>query len=286
MVPGNWMKLMNVRESRSETHRLLIVSDIPAVMGLSSLAGWNQTAEDWRMLIDLDPEGCFAVEVEGNLAATTTLQCYGNRLAWIGMVLTKPEYRRLGLARKLLARALERVCELKISTVKLDATEQGQPLYESLGFRAEQVVERWSRSGFPAVQPKTTDCGWSECWQKFDIEAFGADRSRLLRRLAERNPPLATDQAYLFSRTGRVSSYIGPCVAKDRASARKVIEQCVRTTKALGWFWDLIPENHDAVAIARELGFVPQRRLLRMVRGNDLRDKEELTYAIAGFEFG
>ena len=69
--------------------RNLVASDIPAAIGLSEEAGWNQTSEDWRMLIDLAPQGCLAIEADGQLAATTTLLCYGRRLAWIGMVLTR-----------------------------------------------------------------------------------------------------------------------------------------------------------------------------------------------------
>jgi GNAT superfamily N-acetyltransferase len=272
--------------STSETYRLLTLDDIPAATELSLLAGWNQTAEDWRILIELDPEGCFASEIDGKLAATTTLLRYGTRLAWIGMVLTKPEYRRRGLARKLMAQALDRVRSLQIATVKLDATDLGQPLYESLGFRAEQVVERWSRPGTKMVQAVKPSTGLSEGAAQLDSEAFGLERSPLLHQLAERNSPLVNDRAHLFSRNGRVSSYIGPCVARDSVSARELVDLCVRTTAASNWFWDLLPENQNAVAIARELGFMPQRRLVRMVQGADLKGREEMIYAIAGFEFG
>ena len=77
--------------------RRLVASDIPAAAELSEQAGWNQTPDDWRMLIDLAPEGCLAIEVGGELAATTTLLGYGRRLAWIGMVLTKTSYSRARL---------------------------------------------------------------------------------------------------------------------------------------------------------------------------------------------
>jgi hypothetical protein len=32
--------------------------------------GWNQTEEDWRNLLALEPEGCFAIEREGKVVAT------------------------------------------------------------------------------------------------------------------------------------------------------------------------------------------------------------------------
>jgi hypothetical protein len=50
--------------------------------------------------------------------------------------------------------------------------------------------------------------------------------------------------------------------------------------------WDLFPRNQDAVALARDLGFSPQRHLVRMARGKELREKENAIYAIAGFELG
>jgi predicted GNAT family acetyltransferase len=110
----------------------LAVAQIPAALRLSAQAGWNQTGEDWRMLIDLAPEGCLAMEVDGELAATTTLLSYGRRLAWIGMVLTKLQYRGRGFARRLLTQALAQADQMGIETVKLDATDQGKPIYENL----------------------------------------------------------------------------------------------------------------------------------------------------------
>lgn len=266
--------------------RLLIESDIAAALELSAVAGWNQTADDWRMLLALAPDGCFAVELDNRVVATTTLLCYGRRLAWIGMVLTKSEYRGRGFARRLLKCALDRADQLGMETVKLDATDQGQPLYEKLGFRAEQAVERWSKESSDQVagvvpRPQANDI--SRC---NDLEAFGADRSQLLRRLAARRAPFQTQENFLFSRRGRTTSYLGPCVAADEAVARGLFEDCVRTEGRSGWCWDLLPANREAVALAKSFGFAPKRRLLRMVRGKDCRGKEELIYAIAGFELG
>lgn len=269
--------------------RGLAASDLPAALELSEQAGWNQTADDWRMLIDLAPEGCLAIEVDGELAATTTLLCYGRRLAWIGMVLTKKSYRGRGFARRLLTQALSLADHMGIETVKLDATDQGRPLYETMGFRNEQAVERWTRPGtgratemmFPTGEPP------AENWRMADHRAFGADRSQLLGKLARRSqPPFVIDGSYWLTRPGRYSHYLGPSVCDAPRTARALIERALQTVGYRDCSWDLFPANASAAAIARELAFTPTRDLQRMVRGKDLHTNNDLIYAIAGFELG
>jgi len=53
------------------------------------------------MLLELAPQTCFGIEQDRRLVSTATLVCYGRRLAWIGMVLTHPEYRGRGFAHAL-----------------------------------------------------------------------------------------------------------------------------------------------------------------------------------------
>jgi hypothetical protein len=64
-----------------------------------------------------------------------------------------------------------------------------------------------------------------------------------------------------------------------------MIEERIQDTRC-AWSWDLFPQNQDAVALARDLGFSPKRHLVRMGRGKELREKEDSIYAIAGFELG
>ncbi len=269
------------------TLRLLTEKDVPAAMELSMQAGWNQTPEDWRMLMRLDAEGCFGVEVEGRLVATTTLLCYGRLLAWVGMVLTRVEWRGRGFARNLLATALARADQFGIPTVKLDATAQGQPVYEELGFRGEQPVERWFLEGSSQTKEQSAPGKTpSRACLDLDSEAFGTDRSHLLHELAKRSAISSTTEAYLFSRPGRVSDYVGPCIAKNRENAQKLIQALMRDSSASSWFWDIVSRNRDATSLAQDLGFKPQRRLLRMVRGKELNGNDNHIYAIAGFELG
>jgi GNAT superfamily N-acetyltransferase len=255
----------------------MTANDIPSATQLSTEAGWNQTADDWKMLLELAPESCFAIETEGTVAATTTLLCYGSKLAWIGMVLTAHQYRGRGFARRLLAEALTQTDQRKIESVKLDATDQGKPLYERMGFRFEQAIERWAKTGDGTFPPNP-----QSKWQD-DAESFGTNRSQLLSKLANRNPPLTLPQSYLFTRAGRLTNHLGPSVCDSPEDARALARRALQNS---AWYWDLLPNNKNAVAIAKDLGFTPQRHLSRMVRGKDLRGKEAAIYATAGFELG
>jgi len=267
--------------------RLLRTSDLDGAMELSRLAGWNQTLEDWRLMLQLEPQACFAIELDNRVVATTTLLCYGSKLAWIGMVLTHPEYRRRGLARRLMEKALDCAVVRKIESIKLDATADGQPLYQKLGFKTEQIIERWFRDAAGKNASGTTAASTGGMLPlEMDAEAFGADRRIVFQQLATRNNPHINNNAFCFSRNGSRCNYLGPCVAKDATSARAVIEETLRASSPSSWFWDLLNTNKAALHLAASLGFVPQRRLERMAIGDRLAKNDQMVYAIAGFELG
>jgi GNAT superfamily N-acetyltransferase len=263
--------------------RLLTLHDVPAAMELCAEAGWNQTIDDWRMLIERDSNACFGLDLEGDLAATTTLVSYGTRLGWIGMVLTRKRFRRRGCARALLEGAVELAAARGLETIKLDATELGVPLYASLGFVEEQPVERWfceRPRGRRQVKEGLADA----IPEQFDSHAFGADRTALLQALVGRGSLTTLGGAYAVTRPGRIARYLGPCIAEDRVAAQRVIESAISDGGA--WFWDLLPGNPAAVDTALGLGFAPVRTLLRMWRGTKLRARDENVFAIGGFELG
>jgi len=284
--------MMVAMDISTEQLRLMNTGDFTAALELSCVAGWNQTYGDWNMLLEVAPDGCFGIEADGRLVATTTLLCYEQRLAWIGMVLTHPKYRGRGFARRLVRAALDRVDSLGIETVKLDATEQGRSLYVDLGFQAEQPVERWFRSEMLQSQtPESRSSGLehpsslSQTMSDLDAQAFGADRSTMLQKLVQRSILHSIPDAFLFARAGRATEYLGPCIAADPSTARAIIATLINASHG-SWSWDLLPASQSAVSLASELGFTRQRSLTRMVRGKPLRGREDMIYAIAGFELG
>ena len=241
--------------------RTFTVADLPQLLDLSFSANWNQLEQDWRNLLSLAPAGCIGVEEDGRIVASATGVAYGGELAWIGMVLTRPECRGRGYASQLMRQLLE---HLQTPCIKLDATDLGRPIYEKLGFVEEYVVERWMGQ-LPAAPVITYPPD-----PELDRLAFGADRSALLPLLGA-------------SRPGRVAHYLGPIVARTPVEARARIEG----SGAAGTvYWDIPVPNPQATALAAELGFTPVRRLWRMRRGTPIQERPDLVYALAGFEWG
>src|SRR6266498_1266992 len=234
--------------------------DLASALSFSTAAGWNSTVDDWRMLLHLAPDGCFGIEADGQLVATTTVIRYGQTLAWIGMVLTKAEYRRRGFARRLMAHALEYCDSSRIETVKLDATDQGRRLYESMGFRPEQPIERWAK-GAGSVPTFGHASEFSGRFRDLDLRAFGADRWPILTRLANRSKVYEGSDAYLLMRAGRAAGYVGPCIAAEPAAARAVLMEALSKNSDDDCYWDLLPANREATALASELRFSRQRVL-------------------------
>jgi GNAT superfamily N-acetyltransferase len=270
--------------------RLITEADIPAAMRLKEAAGWNQTEADWRNVMRLAPDGCFGIDAGGALAATATAVCYGQELAWIGMVLTHPEHRGKGYARALMERALEHLDARGVTWIKLDATDMGRPLYARLEFTDECAIERWGRPEGETPKPFTLPPWRRSEWRELDRAAFGADRSALLEVLAPLGSASIPGEGYGMGRAGTRAAYFGPCVSRTPEAARQLLRWFLAQHPGEAVYWDLLPGNAAAAELAGEFGFAPLRRLMRMARpghpGAGFIRNDCHTFAIAGFEYG
>jgi GNAT superfamily N-acetyltransferase len=261
--------------------RLLSTADLPALVNLSRLASWNQTAADWVRLLTLEPAGCFAIDQNGTLAATATMLRYPPYHAWLGMVLTQPEFRGRGLARRLVEHA---ILFAGRRTIHLDASDMGQRLYESLGFIEECPIDRYLR------QPASVSGREAPAFnypQALDAEAFGADRSALVALLSPYEAASISNSAFALGRPGENAAYFGPCVSTSPEAVRELLEWFLARHASEPVFWDLFPHHTQASQLAAEFGFRPVRRLTRMslnAPAPELPDPR--IYAIAGFEYG
>ena len=274
--------------------RLLFESDIPAAMQLKEAAGWNQTEDDWRRLLMLEPNGCFGAIMDGRLVGTTTTTTYRRDLAWIGMVLVDPQYRRLGIAAKLMNRALDYLKD-KVDTVKLDATAQGKPVYGRFGFEVESTVERWSgTTSSEARDTKNLAFEDRDAVLALDQLAFNADRSKLIESLIDNAsvPPVLvraaddTPNGYALARRGTRADYVGPVVSRDPQQAETLLDQVLSQLSGRRVYIDFNTECGISASVLSKRGFAKERDLIRMsARGRGVKTSP-FVVAIAGPEVG
>lgn len=277
--------------------RRLTENDLVAAMRLKELAHWNQTESDWRRLLRLEPRGCFAGCLNGRIIASITTTTYGKELAWIGMVIVDPEYRRQGIATQLMGAGLDYLKERGIATVKLDATPAGRPAYQALDFVEETLVERWegvARSA-PVKNPEVVSSVSPMLLHALDRQAFGADRSRLLNLLVADScaPPLALttrngqSKGFALARCGTAASYIGPLVAADGETALALLDVMLDRLAGGKVYIDFHTGFCTGSAALVERGFVKQRDLIRMRYGEENKvGTSDFVFAIAGPEIG
>jgi GNAT superfamily N-acetyltransferase len=122
--------------------------DIPTGVELGRIAGWNQLEGDWKLYLDLAPEGCFAAEYGGRVVGTVTTGIFGDGIGWIAMMLIHPSMRRRGIGTLLFRRALDRLGTGR--DMVLIATADGRDLYAKHGFIP---VESYIRMVRPAAGP-------------------------------------------------------------------------------------------------------------------------------------
>ncbi len=300
--------------------RLMNQGDLSFADSLRALAGWNQTLENWQSLLALAPAGCFIAEWNGSPAGTVTTTCYGAELAWIGMMLVHPKVRRHGIGTALMKHCLDYLHQRGIRCVKLDATPLGKPLYENLGFRDEWPLTRWqakAASSLPQtyLQPTPamraeeasdnnsaaeitvstnehvrtlTDADWN-AMVELDTPAFGANRRNLIAALGSAGGRILISETepgwltgYGMRPKGSGADHLGPVVATSISAATALVNALLADAWSPGVYWDIPDPNIEAIELARTLRFTPQRPLMRMYLGENLRPGNPLLqYAIA-----
>lgn len=276
--------------------RAMTAGDIPLGLELCRLAGWNQTHADWQRLLTLSPDSVFVAEYKDRPCATACATRYGTNTAWIGMVLVHPDFRRRNIGSSLMRHCIECLKTRRVASIKIDASDQGRPVYLRLGFDDERPICRYEGPR-PAESRPHPECraisddlwpGIAAC----DVRAFGADRLKLLKLLSGHGPAVAIPGpqgvvGYGFARKGLHASFIGPVVALDIAAAQKIVSTLLSGLSEGNVHWDILPDNVAAKNLAAFLGFTVRRRFMRMCLGSPEHSGDlSLVYGTAGLELG
>jgi GNAT superfamily N-acetyltransferase len=291
---------MAISDPALEAETTLRVEDLGDAEALVREAGWNQIAADWRIFLDLGK--VYAIRTSAGRAIATAATLPFDGFGWISMVLVTQEFRRCGLASRLMRRCIDDLVKARRVPV-LDATPDGRQVYRNLGFKDTWSFHRFALREHrppPSAEPPPADIAITPIddavWRQlrdYDAAAFGADRGALLARLRGRLP--AADlcawrdgklAGFLLGRDGRTCAQLGPLVADDEAIARALLVRAVDAV-AEPLYVDIADAHPGIRSWLEARGFTTQRPLTRMVyRRATGFDDPMRTYAVVGPEFG
>jgi GNAT superfamily N-acetyltransferase len=275
--------------------------DIPLGMRLSRESSWNQTPADWRRFIELEPEGCFVAELQGRPVGTTCTLVLGSA-ACVALVLVDAAWRRRGIGTTLVQAAVGRLDRHRVKSIRLDATPAGEPLYARFGFAPDYEIVRFEGTlplaAFPSA-PFAAGAPAAPCTPgdleeviALDRAITGMDRGRVLTRLFGEHP----DRWRIVRQGGRIVGYaatrpggrgvhLGPCAALGRTGPALLVDAC-RRHAGERVILDIPAANAQAMQAAHAAGLAEQRRLVRMCRGERVRDDALSYWATSGPEKG
>jgi GNAT superfamily N-acetyltransferase len=266
----------------------LSVEDALAGLALSTEAHWNQNEADWRFF--LTRGNVFGVrDRDCHLIASAALLPYSPGNAWISMVLVTTNWRRRGLATKLVDACLA-VAAKQGLTAWLDATPAGATVYGPLGFKPTLQLRRlrFENTMPPKAKahPSLLPCGIEKFTER-DRLTMGFDRSPLLREISGRSSArlLSNGDAAALVRDGRKARHLGPLFADSPEHALAMVNEVVWSeTGPL-----LIDAVYEQVEFLKRLigsGWTIERPFQRMRFGRTTAPATELPFAVAGPEYG
>lgn len=203
-------------------------SDLPAAHALSQAVRWPHRPDDWHFALRLGTG--FVAEEGGAVVGTALCWDQGPRHGSLGLIIVSSAHQGKGIGRALMRLVLERLgdrCTL------LNATAAGQPLYESLGFRAIGTLHQ-HQGTLAAPVPAPGPCPRPA--EARDVAAIialanrgtGMARDELLKQL------IGVAEGAVLERDGEVAGFslirpfgrgyvIGPVVAPDTDGAQALI---------------------------------------------------------------
>jgi len=268
---------------------------IPGGLLLSTEAGWNQIADDWRFMLSAGTSYGFADGNDHLVASGLTVEFA--HFGWISMILVTAPYRRRGLATRLMGRCVDTLASQKLVPA-LDASPDGREVYRRLGFR--DVGNSTRLVGTLASESKNTESHIFKITAAeiaeiaaFDAQSSGTDRTTLLHHLWQRYPAAAyvtrrkgRIAGFVLARAGRMSAQIGPLVAEDDELAADLLARAGSAINGPVCF-DLFDQRTAVRAWLDQRGFRPVTRFIRMVFGEtEIFPSDHRVYIIAGPELG
>ena len=275
--------------------------DIDFAVGLTVKEGWNYTAREIELMLELDPQGSFIYEEGREPLGFVTTVTY-SRTGVIGHLIVDEKARRRRIGDALVKEAIEYMEGRGADSMILYATTEGSKLYERFRFTPRDEV-LCVHLNLEMQRSKVISAGCTPVTSRdleeiisVDKELFGDDRRRLLTKVFERSSRSAFKidrgngiEGYIFARPDHIGYDLGPwaCLSGRHDDAENLFGAVLSAIGEGIIYTGTFAKNRVAERIFRTLPVARSWIIPIMIRGkNRYESAGERVFAIAAFELG
>jgi ribosomal protein S18 acetylase RimI-like enzyme len=114
--------------------RDLTPADVDAAVALATAQGWRDRRRFYDLVLKTSTSRARVGTVHGRIVATGIATANG-AVGWLGGIVVDARFRERGYGRAMTENLIELLRAAGCSTVSLEATNAGRPMYERMGFR-------------------------------------------------------------------------------------------------------------------------------------------------------
>jgi len=260
--------------------------------------GWNPGPDDAEVFFETDPDGFYGYFDNNDLIAGGSIVSYDKACGFMGFFIVKPEYRSLGIGRKLWYQRRDTLLQrLKpAATIGMDGVLAMQPFYKKGGFEIAFRDERHAKVGTACKIDRNISSITDEDFttiMAYDQKCFGFPRPGFLKSWLKL-PGVKTFK-YVFD--GKLKGFavvrkassgykIGPLFADDANIASELYKACLNSAIGEPLFLDIPMKNQAAAGLAKSFNTTYVFECARMYYGKSPHIEIEKVFGLTTFELG
>ncbi len=278
--------------------RKLDLSGVKKLVKWAKNEGWNPGPLDADVYWSTDPNGFYGYYHKNSLVAGGAIVSYNKEFGFMGLFIVKPEYRAIGIGRKLWYQRRDLLVKRlnANASIGMDGVVDMQSFYKKGGFEIAFKGERYEKIGTKFVIDDNIYPIRNEDFQDistYDKQCFGFLREIFLNlwiKLPENKTfkYVERDKIRGFCIARKVSNgfKVGPLFADNKKIAEELYKACLNSVIGKPLYIDIPMLNQGAIQIVKKYNAKYVFECARMYYGQRPRTDTNKVYGITTFELG
>jgi len=260
--------------------------------------GWNPGPNDAEIYWATDPDGYYGYFHNDELIAGGSIVSYNKQFGFMGFFIVKPEYRSLGIGRKLWYQRRDTLLSRlnDDASVGMDGVIAMQTFYKKGGFEIAFRDERHEKIGEEFIIDQNISPIIKDDFDsilEYDKQCFGFSRPQFLIPWLKQ-PDVKT---FKYSNNGKLEGFaiirkankgykICPLFADNSTIAEELYKACLNSVVGKPLYLDIPVINSDAVSLTQKYNTTYVFECARMYYGKAPNIEINKVFGITTFELG